>query len=174
MSSTKIPPRVVVDWRKPGGRKPSGIVDCTRPSRYGNPYTVKQYGLSEAVSKYREHLQQMPVNERTKLLLPLLAAKGLACNCKLDELCHVDVLREHLKTLTMDQTKLPRWASELRARGWTVNPTHKGIICDYPDGADSGEWRAELYDLSKTHLGRWGWTLSERPDGSFCIELEEI
>lgn len=82
--------------RTRGWRKPAGVVYVGRPTRWGNPYSVDDYGRDEAVKLYRQHLATMPEAERTALLAPLRTAAGLSCWCKPGECCHADVLLEYL------------------------------------------------------------------------------
>lgn len=91
------PARVVIDWRKPGGKKPAGVINCARPSRYGNPFAVDKYGRSEAVRLFRQHLANMDQKQRAEYLQPLRSARGLACYCKPSQACHVDVILDYLK-----------------------------------------------------------------------------
>lgn len=126
------PPRVQVDWRQPGKRKPEGVVLCSRPSRWGNPWKVsfaseigryvvtrwngcrgrwdnyrfRTMGQTETMmiclELYRRYLR-MRLRRNPAFLEPLRTATGLACYCKLDAACHVDVIREFLEG-TNDQT----------------------------------------------------------------------
>jgi hypothetical protein len=78
--------------RRPGARKPAGAVVVSRPSRWGNPYTVAEYGRKQAVALYRQRLAEHP--ELAEAARRELAGKDLACWCDPDELCHADVLLE--------------------------------------------------------------------------------
>ena len=89
--------RVVIDWRKPGGKKPPGVVNCARPSRFGNPFTVEKYGRVESIQMFRYFLDTMDDDERAKYLQPLQSAEALACYCKPSQPCHVDALIEYLE-----------------------------------------------------------------------------
>lgn len=119
------PPRVQVDWRQPGKRKPEGVVLCSRPSRWGNPWqvdfvpklgryvvrrrfngivkrmlSIRTMGQTEAMmiclELYRRYLR-MRLRRNPAFLEPLRTATGLACYCKRDAECHVDVIREFLE-----------------------------------------------------------------------------
>lgn len=85
--------RGVKGWRMPEGAKYVG-----RGSRWGNPYTVAEYGREGAVQLFREHLESMTPNERATYLEPLKTVTTLCCWCKPGELCHADVLIEYLET----------------------------------------------------------------------------
>src|SRR5512132_4400895 len=41
--------------RSRGWRMPPGGVSVARPTRWGNPYLVEEYGLGEALRLFREH-----------------------------------------------------------------------------------------------------------------------
>lgn len=120
------PPRVRIDWRKPGGRKPAGVIVCSRPSPWGNPWRVEEYGrgrrrwfrvmkekgevvkasqsqskaraLADCLKLYRWYLEEM-LRLDPAFLDPLRTATGLACYCNLADGCHVDVIREMLATI---------------------------------------------------------------------------
>jgi len=92
--TTTRPRRVRVTWRHPGGRKPAGTVYVGRPSRWGNPYPVAEYGRARAVALYRQHLADRPdlvADARREL-----AGYDLACWCQPGQLCHADVLLEEV------------------------------------------------------------------------------
>ena len=77
--------------RTPGWRKPAGAVVVTRSTRWGNPFTVEEYGRDDAIRLYREvYLAEYP--ELAEVARRELAGKTLACWCRLDLPCHADVL----------------------------------------------------------------------------------
>lgn len=110
-----MPKRIQLS-RKRGWKKPPNCVVVSRPSVFGNPFTVaaaKEAGYlgsdeqlaAWCVSLFRRWLtnpRQMdyigPVAEKrkAKLLarLPELQGKDLACWCKVSSPCHGDVLIE--------------------------------------------------------------------------------
>lgn len=119
-----IPPRVRIDWRHKGGRKPAGVILCSRPSRYGNPWmvdyrpelgrycvlrsvatgdrwlivsrwTLHSEAMTDCLRRYREWLEERLCRDPA-LLDPLRTATGLACYCGPADGCHVDVIREFL------------------------------------------------------------------------------
>jgi hypothetical protein len=65
---------------------PPNTASVTRPGKWGNPYTVEEYGRDQAIRLYREWLVGKDLSE--------LHGKDLACYCRLDEPCHADVLLE--------------------------------------------------------------------------------
>jgi hypothetical protein len=109
-----MPKRIQLSRRK-GWRKPEGAVVVSRPSRWGNPYTVgstvnltDEHGhiqrlsnLSpyQAVVLYRLWISNWAVGDRPVTRpepqdFAKLAGRDLACWCPLDEPCHADVLLE--------------------------------------------------------------------------------
>lgn len=85
-----MPERVQLSRRR-GYRKPEGAVVVARPSRWGNPFTIEEFGRHEAVRRY-EQMIRWKLGDDPHLLDPL-RGKDLACWCPLDgEPCHADVL----------------------------------------------------------------------------------
>jgi len=72
--------------RTKGWRMPPDAVSVTRPGKWGNPFTVAEYGRECAIQKYREWVIGKDLSE--------LRGKNLACYCPLDQPCHADVLLE--------------------------------------------------------------------------------
>lgn len=101
--------------RAKGWRMPENTVKVARPTRFGNPWTVKaaveigyrpERAQEYCVELYREWLGD-DANSLTRMLadsdilrfrilegLPELRGKNLACFCRLDQACHADVLLE--------------------------------------------------------------------------------
>ena len=81
-----MPERIQLS-RKKGWRMPPNTVKVARPTKWGNPYTVKNTGRIDAVLRFAcEVAPLLDVSE--------LRGKNLACWCKLDQQCHADVLLE--------------------------------------------------------------------------------
>jgi Domain of unknown function (DUF4326) len=100
--------------RTPGWRMPPGAKYVGRPTDWGNPYKVvkedgafwvvgprgnywhgptqKDEAIEKAVSLYRHYLDGMIGTGR--LRLDELRGHDLACFCRLDQPCHVDVILE--------------------------------------------------------------------------------
>lgn len=88
--------------RTAGWRKPAGGISCARPHRWSNPYRVADHGREEAVRLYEQDLiaGQLVVDRgrRSEKRVGVedvrreLAGKPLGCFCRLDLVCHVDVL----------------------------------------------------------------------------------
>lgn len=78
--------------RSRGWRLPQGAVSVARPHKWGNPYSVAEYGREGAIARFREHLRNKV--SAGELDLYELRGKDLACWCKPGEACHADVLIE--------------------------------------------------------------------------------
>jgi hypothetical protein len=63
--------------RARGWRMPANTVSVTRPGKWGNPYTVEEYGREQAIQLYREWLVGKDLSE--------LCGKDLACYCSLNQ-----------------------------------------------------------------------------------------
>lgn len=78
--------------RTRGWRKPEGAVCVSRPSRWGNPFTVAEHGRAEAVRLFEEALCAGALAVTVADVRQELAGRVLACFCPLDQACHADVL----------------------------------------------------------------------------------
>lgn len=84
--------------RTSGWRKPAGVVDVTRPSRWCNPYRVGRpwrgyraaVDAAEAVALYRDLVAASPTF--AALVRAELAGRDLMCWCRPGQPCHGDVL----------------------------------------------------------------------------------
>lgn len=65
-------------------------------SKWANPFTVREYGLSEALRRYREYILK---NQALLDQLHELQGKVLGCWCKINpsDPCHGDILMELMK-----------------------------------------------------------------------------
>lgn len=87
-----MPERVQLSRRR-GYRKPDGAVVVSRPSKWGNPYSIEQWGREYAVHGFRTALEEGRLVRITiDDVRRELAGKDLACWCPLDVACHADVL----------------------------------------------------------------------------------
>lgn len=95
--------------RTRGWRKPENTVVVARPGRWGNPFSVEEYGRSGAIGKYRIWIEGRIRDGH--LNLDELRGKNLACWCppappladgnRDDEpivFCHADVLLQMCDT----------------------------------------------------------------------------
>jgi hypothetical protein len=107
-------PRRIQLSRTKGWRKPEGAIVVSRPTKWGNPWTVAecsnyaQSGRDLAASFFRSAMEDRIWEERNGgeihevdgFYPPLdeirseLAGRDLACWCPLDQPCHADVLLE--------------------------------------------------------------------------------
>jgi hypothetical protein len=68
---------------------PENTVSVTRPGRFGNPFTVREYG-NMALFMFENNLKII-LASRSDFLLPL-RGKNLACFCREGAPCHADIL----------------------------------------------------------------------------------
>lgn len=84
-------PRRIQRKRTRGWRKPDGVVNVTRPGKWGNQFTVAENG-DRALVLYRVALRQKI--ELGQLDLEELRGRDLMCWCKPGTPCHADILLE--------------------------------------------------------------------------------
>ncbi|MEO3767676.1 DUF4326 domain-containing protein [Streptomyces sp. B5E4] len=83
-------PRRIQRRRTAGWKAPHGAVYVGRPSRWGNPYSVADYGRQEAVRLFRAHTEASPALRAA--IRAHLAGRDLMCWCAPASPCHADVL----------------------------------------------------------------------------------
>jgi Domain of unknown function (DUF4326) len=92
-----MPERIKLS-RARGWRKPPDTVTVARPSRWGNPFVIREHGgdltRDEAVARFREALAGGELPFSSDEVRAQLRGKNLACWCPLDAACHADVLLE--------------------------------------------------------------------------------
>ncbi len=86
-------PKRIQMRRTKGWRKPENVVYVGRPTRWGNPYSVEEYGREEAMRLFRLLFEQTGVNYPIDRVTEL-RGKNLGCWCSLDRACHADILIE--------------------------------------------------------------------------------
>ena len=111
---TSLTPRRVQLRRTKGWRMPANTVKVDRTTRFGNPFSIEDYGRERAVALHRAWLrselgrEHLPAKVRQDLerrladvisALPSLRGKNLACWCPLPEpgkpdICHAALLLE--------------------------------------------------------------------------------
>ena len=86
-----------VEWNRFSGEKlPDNAKLVSRPSKWGNPYSLKDYSRDESIALYRQYITRQL--ESGQLDLSELRGKDLVCTgCKLGDRCHADVLLELAK-----------------------------------------------------------------------------
>ncbi len=78
------------------GKLPLNTKSITRISRYGNPFSIKEYGREKCLQLFKDYLDDKVSNGFD---LSPLKGKDLACICKPHELCHGDIILSKLKEL---------------------------------------------------------------------------
>ena len=66
---------------------PAGAVYVGRPTKWGNPFSVSEYGQELAVKKFEQYAKGIAPGA-----IEELRGKDPACWCPLDKPCHADVL----------------------------------------------------------------------------------
>lgn len=75
---------------------PENSVSIVRPSKYGNPYKVKDFGREEALKKFEKDLLESKLKFTIKDIQEDLRGRDLACWCKENENCHGDILIKYI------------------------------------------------------------------------------
>lgn len=79
--------------RTKGWRILEGAVNCARPSRWGNPYRPEEFAKpKQCLEAYRLLIETDP--ETIVEIQTELRDEQLACWCRLEKPCHVDILCE--------------------------------------------------------------------------------
>jgi len=78
---------------------PENAVYVGRPTRYGNPFFVRDFrdGKAACVEAFRAHIEKLDresAGEIRRIARAELGGKDLACWCPLNQPCHADVLLE--------------------------------------------------------------------------------
>ncbi len=90
-------PKRIQMRRTKGWRKPENAIYVGRPTRWGNPYSVEEFGRDEAIRRFRllfELKEKGAASEFPAPSVEELRGKDLACWCPPDKACHADVLLE--------------------------------------------------------------------------------
>lgn len=90
-----MPRRIQLSRRK-GWRKPANTVVVSRPSRWGNPFAIREGQTADmVVTDYREWLKFSTSGQFVCMAAKkVLRGKDLACWCRPGTPCHADVLLE--------------------------------------------------------------------------------
>lgn len=62
-------------------------------SKWGNPFTTKEYGSELCIQLYRKHI----IDSKLYLQLQELNGKTLGCFCEQNEMCHINVIMEFIQ-----------------------------------------------------------------------------
>ena len=73
-------------------------VYCGRPSKFGNPYSVEEFGERKAIALFKEVFNAIVSTDAGASVIKQLQYKTLACWCK-PKACHCDVIIDYLDTL---------------------------------------------------------------------------
>lgn len=73
---------------------PPNTVVVHRPSKWGNPFKLKEFSREESMKRYRYWLTHHKDGLKLLASIEELRGKNLACFCKLDVACHGDILLE--------------------------------------------------------------------------------
>src|SRR5580698_4533218 len=94
-STTAGTPQRIQRKRTKGWKIPPNTVYVGRPTRWGNPFTIKEVGDAQtAIDMFRGAIRTLHATLGFGELRRELRGKNLACWCKLSEPCHADVLLE--------------------------------------------------------------------------------
>jgi hypothetical protein len=88
-------PKRIQRKRIKGWRMPANAVYVGRPTKWGNQFSVENYGQQGAVDKFREYIghQNSPHGFEPEEIAQL-RGKDLACWCRIGDPCHADTLLE--------------------------------------------------------------------------------
>ncbi len=86
-------PKRIQRKRTKGWKMPENTIYVGRPTKWGNPYKVEDFGLDRSIELFRQNIM---TNESVfvKMDFEKLKGKNLACFCKQGQKCHADVLLE--------------------------------------------------------------------------------
>jgi hypothetical protein len=81
--------------RYKGEKMPPNTKKVDRSTKYGNPFKLEEFSREDSLKLYSIYLDFVL---RKKILdIEPLRGYNLACSCKLDENCHVDILLDKIK-----------------------------------------------------------------------------
>lgn len=86
-------PRRITLSRRKGWRLPEGAVVVARPTRWGNPFPLKDFpDRAAAIAHYRDWFAQPEQAELRAAVRAELKGRDLACWCPQGGPCHADIL----------------------------------------------------------------------------------
>lgn len=85
-------PQRIQRRRTRGWRMPPNAVIVSRPTKWGNPFSLMHYGRERAMELYRRHAERELASDPH--WLDALRGKDLVCWCKEGDACHADILLE--------------------------------------------------------------------------------
>lgn len=84
-------PKRIQRKRIKGWRMPPNTVYVGRPTKWGNPFSVREGEVNLVLRTYRAYIDK---GFRRIAMYHELRGKDLACWCPLDQPCHADILLE--------------------------------------------------------------------------------
>ena len=112
-------PKRIQRKRARGWRMPAGAKSCCRPHKFGNPFRIGPEYLTaqDAVDAFRKMVEGNPSYQEQ--IRAELQGHDLACFCRLDQPCHVDVLLEYANFKTVDMAEdTPPVQREVESQEW--------------------------------------------------------
>jgi hypothetical protein len=79
-----------------GDKMPPNTKKVDRSTKYGNPFKLEEFSREDSLKLYKIYIDWV-VDKKKLLSLEPLRGYNLACSCKLDENCHVDILLDKIK-----------------------------------------------------------------------------
>jgi hypothetical protein len=79
-----------------GEKMPPNTKKVDRSTKYGNPFKLEEFSREDSLKLYKIYIDWV-VDKKKLLSLEPLRGYNLACSCKLDENCHVDILLDKIK-----------------------------------------------------------------------------
>jgi len=130
-------------------KNPPNTMRVTRPSRWGNPFKLTDHTREESLRKYEFWLKTQIFND-FDFLKPLYN-KNLACTCKPNERCHIDILLKHIKMRSCNFCKFFTGGgrSILNCIHHTFVRMHPTNHYCYAWELDSSRWMLEEYKKKK-------------------------
>lgn len=118
-----------ISWNRFQGKLPENTKSVMRPSKFGNPFKLKDFSRKESIEKYKDYLVKK-VRDNPGFLYEL-DGYNLACSCKIGELCHADILVK-LVNVRMNDLKFTK---EQKSNTIRLSSIHYGwISIDRPKG----------------------------------------
>jgi len=88
----KRKPQRIQRKRTKGWRMPENTVYVGRPSKWGNPFIIREHDIPDAKTAVEYFYRWMVLSRPSHLDLKELRGKNLACWCPEGSPCHADVL----------------------------------------------------------------------------------
>jgi hypothetical protein len=83
--------------RTKGWKMPENARYVGRPTKWGNPFSVAEYGREKTIKFYEYWIDELLIEDPH--FLDELRGKDLACFCSLDQPCHADILIRRLQVM---------------------------------------------------------------------------